>query len=90
MLLWRLHTPSDSRLQVKNMIRVISPDEYDAAVLREPGSCPLFATGDRRSGRQLLADAPTDVGHTVAAFASNAHGRAELDSIAAAVVNLCF
>jgi hypothetical protein len=54
-------------------------------VIREPASCPLFATGDRRSGRQLLADAPADVGHTVAAFASNACGRTELDSIAAVV-----
>ena len=67
------------------MLRVISPDEYDAAVIREPASCPLFATGDRRSGRQLLADAPADVVHTVASFASSTCGRLELDSIAAVV-----
>ncbi len=70
------------------MVRVISPDEYDAAVLREPASCPLFVTGDRRSGRQLLADALADVSHTVAVFASSALGRVELDSIAAAAEDL--
>jgi hypothetical protein len=67
------------------MIRVISPDEYDAAVCSEPACCPLFITGDRRSGRQLLADAAADVSHTVAALASTARGRAELDAISAAV-----
>ncbi len=76
-------------LQVKSMIRVVSPDEYDEAVIREPASCPLFVTGDRRSGRQLLADASADVGHTVVALASNACGRTELDSIAAAVEAFC-
>jgi hypothetical protein len=66
------------------MFQVISPDKFDAAVCREPASCPLFAMGDRRSGHQLLADASTDVGYTVAAYTSTARGRAELDAIAAA------
>jgi hypothetical protein len=66
------------------MVRIITPEEYDAAVLREPNSCPLFAMGDRRSGSQLLADAYADAGQTVAQLASTANGRAQLESIAAA------
>ncbi len=33
--------------------RVITPEEYNAAVARAPGDCPLFAAGDLRSGRQV-------------------------------------
>ena len=72
-------------LQIKSVVQVISPDEYDTAVCRKPAFCPLFATGDRRSGRQLLADASADVRHTVAVLASTTHGRKVLSDIAAAV-----
>ena len=39
-------------VQVSYATRVIGVDEYDAAVMREPDSCPLLAAGDLRSGRQ--------------------------------------
>ena len=38
--------------QVSYATRIISVDEYDAAVMREPENCPLIAAGDLRSGRQ--------------------------------------
>jgi hypothetical protein len=41
-------------------MRAISADEYDDAVRWAPSSCPLFAMGDRRSGRELLEQADAD------------------------------
>jgi hypothetical protein len=41
-------------------VRFITPAEYDDAVRRDPLTCPLAATGDFRSGAQLLADAASD------------------------------
>ncbi len=35
------------------MSRAITAEEYNAAVARAPGDCPLFAAGDLRSGRQV-------------------------------------
>ncbi len=32
----------------------ITAADYDAAVRRDPASCPYFAMGDLRSGRQVL------------------------------------
>ena len=72
-------------LQVKHMVEVITPDEYDAAVASDPSLSPLAAAGDRRSGRRLLADAPTDELRTLARQAATAQGRAELDAIALAI-----
>jgi hypothetical protein len=40
--------------------QLIQPEEYDQAVMREPGSCVLLAAGDLRSGRQLLEDFEAD------------------------------
>jgi hypothetical protein len=46
--------------QIGLSMRPIDPYEYDAATRLAPASCPLFAMGDRRSGRRLLADGPAD------------------------------
>jgi hypothetical protein len=43
------------RGQVSYVSRAITPEEYNAAVARAPGACPLFAAGDLRSGRQVRA-----------------------------------
>ncbi len=75
-------------LQTKNVTRIVTPDEYDAAVRRDPALCPLYALGDRRSGRELLAAAETDAQRTVAGMAATRAGRAELDGIAAAAERL--
>jgi hypothetical protein len=45
---------------VTHVTRPITADEYDAAVMRAPEECPLFAMGDLRSGRQLLEDCAAD------------------------------
>jgi hypothetical protein len=71
--------------QTKNVMRAVTPEEYDAAVLRDPAMSPLYALGDRRSGRELLAAADNDAQRTLLAFAATRAGRAELDGIAAAV-----
>jgi hypothetical protein len=75
-------------LQTKNIARAITPDEYDAAVRIDPAQCPLYALGDRRSGRELLAAAAADAQRTVAGMAATQAGRAELDGIAAAAEHL--
>ncbi len=49
------------------MIRVISPEEYDAAARLHPALCPLVAAGDTRCGRRLLADAEADAAREPAA-----------------------
>jgi hypothetical protein len=41
------------REQVSYVSRAITAEEYNAAVIRTPGDCPLFAAGDLRSGRQV-------------------------------------
>ncbi len=55
---------------------------------RDPARSALAATGDRRTGRQLLADAPADRRRSVAAMAACPRGRAELDALAAAAEDL--
>jgi hypothetical protein len=72
-------------VQVKHVIRYLSPDEYDEAVRQDPFSCPLVMTGDHRCGRQLLADAATDVHVQLAGMAAAIRGRMELDAVAAFV-----
>ena len=67
------------------MTAVVTPDEYDAAVAADPAHSTLAALGDRRSGRQLLADAAADRARSLASLAACPRGRAELDTIAAAV-----
>jgi hypothetical protein len=74
--------------QAKHIWAPIGPDEYDAAVRDRPDLCPLAATGDRRSGRQLLADAAVDARRTVVGLAGCREGRAELDAIAAAAEHM--
>jgi hypothetical protein len=71
--------------QAKHLIRVITPDEYDKAVRRDPRSCPLAAMGDLRSGRQLLADGAGDWYRSFASMAATPDGRAEQDYLASLV-----
>ena len=74
--------------KTKNLVLSITPDEYDDAVRRTPALCPLFALGDRRSGRELLAAADYDAQRSLAGMAGTWTGRAELDCIAAAFERL--
>jgi hypothetical protein len=71
--------------QVKHVIRSISPDEYDEATRRDPSACPHVITGDHRSGRQLIADAATDVHFQLPGMTAAVRGRMELDAVAAFV-----
>ncbi len=71
-------------LQVKNTTQAVSPEEYDDAVRRNPMASTLAATGDLRTGRQLLADAAKDHFISVACMAASQGGRAELDAMAEA------
>ncbi len=48
------------RPQTRTTIRVISPDEYDAAARLHPALCPLLVAGDTRCGRRLLSEADAD------------------------------
>ncbi len=72
-------------MQLKNHFRVITPEEYDAAVQRDSMCSPLTATGDYRSGRQLLADSDADLTRTIASMAASREGRVELETIANAI-----
>ena len=72
-------------MQLKHHLRRITPEEYDTAVQRDILCSPHAATGDRRSGRRLLADAGADQLLSVADLAASREGRAELDTIATAM-----
>jgi hypothetical protein len=63
------------------MHREIGPDEYDAAVRRRPDCCPLYAMGDRRCGRALLADFPADDAAALRDLAAAPAGHGLLASI---------
>ena len=65
--------------------RVITPEEYDAAVHSTPHLCPLLLAGDWRTGRQLLADAPADSEETMASLVASRRGARQLASLASAV-----
>ena len=54
---------------MRYLTRVVSPDDYDAAARLRPETCPMHYMGDRRTGRQLLADFDADAAVTVAALA---------------------
>ncbi len=68
---------------MKHTTEVVSPDEYDEAVRRNPMVSALSATGDLRTGRQLLDDAAEDRLRSVGWMAACPRGRSELDEIAA-------
>ncbi len=57
----RLHvlyarTHRDTRTpQISYVTRLITPDDYNTAVMSSPSSCPLVLAGDLRSGRQVKA-----------------------------------
>ena len=55
--------------QVRFLTRIVTPDDYDAAARLRPETCPMYYMGDRRTGRQLLADFDADAAVTVAALA---------------------
>ena len=40
-------------MQISYVTRLITPDDYNAAVTSSPSSCPLVLAGDLRSGRQV-------------------------------------
>ncbi len=54
---------------MRHLTRVVTPEDYDAAVRLRPETCPMYYMGDRRTGRQLLADADSDTAVSVAALA---------------------
>ena len=70
------------------MTQPVSPEEYDAAVRRDPVASTHAATGDARTGRQLLADAEQDCQRGVAAMAGSPAGRAALDVFSAVAERL--
>jgi hypothetical protein len=71
--------------EVRRTFREIGPDEYDAVTRRHPELCPLYALGDRRSGRQLLADFPADNVSPLSALAATPGCRRFLASLPGAV-----
>jgi hypothetical protein len=62
--------------QVKHITTAVGPEEYDAAVQRDPSVSTHAATGDHRTGRQLLADAPADRQRSIAGLSASQAGRA--------------
>ena len=81
--------PGSSSGQVSYHCRLITPDEYDAAVLTAPRACPLFAMGDLRSGRQLLEDFDADARWTVRRLAESRRGSPALRRMTAALAEKC-
>ncbi len=69
---------------MKHIVQEVSPDEYDEAVRHDPTASTLSATGDLRTGQQLLLDAAEDRLRSVGWMAVCPRGRAELDKLAAA------
>jgi hypothetical protein len=45
---------------VRYRLREIGPEAYDSAARLRPETCPMHYMGDRRTGGQLLRDAPAD------------------------------
>ena len=60
--------------QVRFLTRIVTPDDCDAAARLRPETCPMYYMGDRRTGRQLLADFDADAVVTVAALALHIAG----------------
>ena len=79
-------TEPPTTAQVRCLTRVLTPDDYDAAARLRPETCPMYYMGDRRTGRQLLADLDADAAVTVAALARHlaqtAAGAAGDDAVA--------
>ena len=69
-------------------MRAISPDEYDAAARRRPECCPLYALGDGRSGRDLLAALAADASRTLPDLAADPAGRGFLAALPARLAAL--
>ena len=73
---------------MRRINRMISPDEYDAATAAHPECCPLFAIGDRRGGRQLLADFAADDAWALEDLVASPAGRGLLAQIPGRVAAL--
>ena len=86
--MFSIHTVLACFLQLRHITRVITPEEYDAAVHSTPHLCPLLLAGDWRTGRQLLADAPSDSEETMASLVASRRGAGLLGSLASAVEGL--
>ena len=69
---------------MKHITQAVSADDYDEAIRHDPTVSTLSATGDLRTGQQLLADAAEDRLRSVGCMASCLHGRVELEELAAA------
>ena len=54
-------------LQLRFIVRDISPADYDEAILRRPEQCPLFYMGDMRRGQELLDGFDADAAAAAAA-----------------------
>ncbi len=68
--------------------RIIDAAEYDEAVRRAPGECPLFVMGDLRSGRQLLEDFAADRRLSVRRMATSRRGSPELQRFGRALARI--
>ncbi len=73
----RVSTP-----QTRHCLEPVSASEYDAALCSSPSRCLPAASGDLRTGRQLLADAAADAARPVRRLAQTPRGRAALDAMA--------
>jgi hypothetical protein len=69
------------RAQIRKCMQIILAEEYDAVVRLDDGFRPLAAAGDRRTGRELLADAAADARLSVSAAAATPRGRAVLEGL---------
>ena len=74
--------------QVRDCVRLVSPQEYDMALQQHPASCPLAVMGDLRRGQQLLDDAELDAHQTVLSIASTPQGCTILQQLAERVEGL--
>ncbi len=83
-------------LQKRRPVALLQKRWLVAAVLQAQACCrtteliPGAAAGDFRTGRQLLADAAADRRRSIAAMAACPRGRAELNTLAAAVEVLAY
>ena len=49
------HDPAQPR---RHRVRLVMPEEYDAAVRHSPDLCPLVLAGDHRTGAQAMSRFP--------------------------------
>ena len=76
-------------MQAKYITQAVSPDEYDEAVRHDPTVSTLSATGDMRTGRQLLEDMAADQRVTVRRMARVKRKSAVLCRLRVAAFTVC-